>query len=540
LTNTGTLQATIGSLILSNGNYTNIGGRITAQQGGTVILNDGAIITGGLFASGTGGGQMQTNVVSSIQVNDATISNVGMTVVGTSSLTIGGAITNNGSLNVTAGAAAAKLFVGAASVGLIGTGTTTLSTTGAGTAIIDGSGGTLNIGSQQLVRGAGTLGNNAIALTNNGTIAAFGTGATLTVNPSGGNLVNNGTMTAGGGPGSTLAIVNPFSIGTFLNNGTILAMTSGTVSFGGPGPIDSPNGTIIVNSGATLLNTTILKVNTVQDDGQFTNLFRVTGPNIGDAIVMGSGSFTNGDATHTIAQLAASVLRVGTVTVNQGTVTIAANTGTLGTGSVSSLSIGAAGRLDLSNHDFIVNYSGNSPLTSIANWIATGFANQAWNGPGIDSFIAAALDANPGITHKVGLGYADASMIGSPATFGGQSIDSTASLIRYTYLGDANLDLRVNAIDFNILATNFGSGGGGGSNKRWFQGDFNYDGTINSADFNALAINFNLVSPSPLLGSLVPEPALPGLALLGWIGFRRRSHLVGARPRRKEPRFKSG
>src|SRR6266480_5643123 len=156
----------------------------------------------------------------------------------------------------------------------------------------------------------------------------------------------------------------------------------------------------------------------------------------------------------------------------------------MGTGRTNSLTIGAAAHLDVSNHDFIVDYTGTSPLPSIAGWIATGFANQAWNGPGIDSFLAAALDANPAIIHKVGLGYADASMIGSPATFSGQSIDNTATLIRYAWLGDANIDGKVNALDFNALASNFG---GGGAIKRWFQGDFNYDGTVNTADFNALA-----------------------------------------------------
>ena len=74
---------------------------------------------------------------------------------------------------------------------------------------------------------------------------------------------------------------------------------------------------------------------------------------------------------------------------------------------------------------------------------------------------------------------------------------------------------------FNVMAANFNTSG-----HEWLDGDFNYDGRVNALDFNAVAANyggFMLFSPSsPLganpLGSLVPEPsavALIGLSLLG-------------------------
>lgn len=94
-------------------------------------------------------------------------------------------------------------------------------------------------------------------------------------------------------------------------------------------------------------------------------------------------------------------------------------------------------------------------------------------------------------------------------------------MLRYTYLGDANLDGHVNALDFNAVATNFGSAPG----REWYQGDFNYDGSTNTLDFNALASNFNLslAAPSvPVLGTLVPEPALVGLLVAMPLLRRRR------------------
>src|SRR5262249_48675712 len=103
--------------------------------------------------------------------------------------------------------------------------------------------------------------------------------------------------------------------------------------------------------------------------------------------------------------------------------------------------------------------------------------------------------------------------------------DSTGKqmTVAYAYYGDSNLDGKVNALDFNSLATNFGQSG-----KEWVNGDFNYDGNVNTLDFNSLAGNFNsaLPAPAPALGALVPEPgALVLLAGIGAFAWRRRRSL---------------
>jgi hypothetical protein len=88
--------------------------------------------------------------------------------------------------------------------------------------------------------------------------------------------------------------------------------------------------------------------------------------------------------------------------------------------------------------------------------------------------------------------------------------------MRYTLSGDANLDGLVNGLDFNALASNFGL-----ANRIWVQGDFNFDGQVNSMDFDSIAVNFNEALPSPpaepgspVVGSVVPEPALTTLLAL--------------------------
>ena len=100
--------------------------------------------------------------------------------------------------------------------------------------------------------------------------------------------------------------------------------------------------------------------------------------------------------------------------------------------------------------------------------------------------------------------------------------NGSAVVVKYTYYGDANLDGKVNAQDFDALAAHYGATGTG----VWAQGDFNYDGVVNTVDFNMLSMNYNATAlsgaglPAPSLGTLVPEPtsmvlALGGLALLG-------------------------
>src|SRR5262249_25699679 len=94
-------------------------------------------------------------------------------------------------------------------------------------------------------------------------------------------------------------------------------------------------------------------------------------------------------------------------------------------------------------------------------------------------------------------------------------------LVKYTLYGDANLDGRVNALDFNALSSNFGVT----TNRWWYRGNFNYDTTINTLDFNALAGNFNMSMPAPgaALANVVPEPhMLIGAAITSILLPRRR------------------
>src|SRR5205814_5890241 len=121
-----------------------------------------------------------------------------------------------------------------------------------------------------------------------------------------------------------------------------------------------------------------------------------------------------------------------------------------------------------------------------------GYSDGNWNGNGINSSTTAASS-----TPRTAIGYAEASTL-HITNFHGRVVDGSAILLAYTVNGDANLDGKVNALDFNALATNFGAG-----SNLWTQGDFNFDGNVDTLDFNALAANFNQSTPTPA-SSLAP------------------------------------
>jgi hypothetical protein len=167
----------------------------------------------------------------------------------------------------------------------------------------------------------------------------------------------------------------------------------------------------------------------------------------------------------------------------------------------STLSISSNATLDLNDNALIIDYTGATPMLSIQSALRDGYAGGAWNGSGISSSLA----SMPGTA----LGYGEAGSLYStfPATFAGQTIDSTSIVCRYTVTGDANLDRAVDTTDFNLLAANFGQSG-----RTFSQGDFNYDGVVDTLDFNTLAANFGkTLAPS----SAADKAAAPVAPMLG-------------------------
>jgi GH25 family lysozyme M1 (1,4-beta-N-acetylmuramidase) len=278
-------------------------------------------------------------------------------------------------------------------------------------------------------------------------------------------------------------------------------------------------GSLIVSRAAQFDNTATLvsgrfnagslTINNTQGGGynQLGGVTLVSGP------VMGNGTF-NATAGSFTAQ---SIRGVTMFIAGTGSVTISANGGSIATSNVPVLAISGSGKFNLNDNDLVINYNAGTPFTQIKNYITTGYTSGSWNGIGINSSAAAAARNS---AHITALGYAEATDIGSPATFSGQTIDATSILVRYTAAGDADLNGSVELNDFSALAANFNATG-----KRWTQGDFNYDGSVDLSDFTLLAANFNYTLPgsSTSVGAVVPEPACGLVVAVGAaIGVTRR------------------
>jgi hypothetical protein len=181
--------------------------------------------------------------------------------------------------------------------------------------------------------------------------------------------------------------------------------------------------------------------------------------------------------------------------------------------------------VDIGTNALIINNS-SDPIATIQAYLSAGYNDGAWNGPG--GIVTSAPVTYDGL--KYGLGYAD----GKDGVVSGLS--SGQIEVKYTLLGDANLDGLVNGSDFNILAANFNQ-----SITGWDQGDFNYDGLVNATDFNVLAANFNqginngasagdvaaldafaAANGLSIPTSAVPEPASLGLLTFGAVGILER------------------
>jgi hypothetical protein len=226
-------------------------------------------------------------------------------------------------------------------------------------------------------------------------------------------------------------------------------------------------------------------------------------------------SANTGTTTNSLAKTGpgrADVQRVrtlGGINVAGGTLRIDAPT--VGSGQASSVSTltiaGTAAaptaKLDLTNNGLIINYpltepATTSPLADTVLRIIAGRNSGTWDGNGITSSLATPSNGN-------GIGVVEAAAAGI-TTFMGQPVDTTAVLVRYTRLGDANLSGGVDLDDFTALAAGFGAG------TSWREGDFNYDGVVNLDDFTLLASNFGTSLPADGARA-VPEPT--GLAVLG-------------------------
>jgi hypothetical protein len=558
----GTYILGSGAVLTDNGTESigSSGAGVFLQSGGTNTVGTLEFSKfGGSAIYLLGGGTLNASTIN--VMNNTTFSFSGGTMHGTMNVTSGtfitsGSVQTDATINLNV---PAQVFVNGTLLasGLVtdfgaiinGTGTFATSSTG----ILRGS-GKLNCGA---LNNSGTLLGDTGALTISSPILQnFGTlennsGASLFVKST--SLTNSGNIVVNGGGavnfdvdlsnptghsitliGGTLATPNLTNASGATINGfgqiTANLGNKGSISFIGPtqvvGTFDNQLGAVVNVRNAQTLVTGLADNHGTITTSNGTIIFDaglIPSAPLGTGGLDGDGTLTVSPGGHVITSyVRQQTLSITGVSGNTGFGTIRSRAEGGSVSIVQSLNISGApgaftGMLDLADTDLIASAT---PIANIASFTTSGYAGGSWTGTGLTSSAAAAIAADGMNPHKTALGYATAAGVGI-GTFDGQSVGGTTSLVRYTFSGDANIDGKVNALDFNALATNFGTGGG----EFWFQGDFNYDGSVNTSDFTTLAQNFGQVLSSPSLSAVVPEPIAQMTVVITAVSYlvRRRS-----------------
>ena len=385
---------------------------------------------------------------------------------------------------------------------------------------------TLNITAGALSATTVNIGGGAAAAGGTG-VLAVNSGATLNA-PTAIHIWPGGTLRYNGG------IVTSPQIQ--LSGGTIHAVTGVASAI----PITTTGGTIAIDSGVhTLSGSLTTTAGTLNKTGAGTLIIAAPQTHAAGAILQTSAGTTALNtnagsiaAPGTLALIANATTRFNatqnlkSLNVGSGaTVNLAA----AGTRSIKTATIGvditSGAKLDLADNRLIVDYSAATPVTSIATLLVAGRNDGAWDGPGINTSLA----GNAGL---FALGYGEAAdLIGlagsETAMWGGQIVDATTILVRYTYDGDANLDGTIDGGDYGVIDNFIQVPGAAG----YSEGDFNYDGVVDGGDYGVIDNNIQaqgapLAPAASEVASVtaVPEPSACGftLAAAAIAGTRRR------------------
>lgn len=170
-------------------------------------------------------------------------------------------------------------------------------------------------------------------------------------------------------------------------------------------------------------------------------------------------------------------------------------------------STSAGGTADLGKTDLLIDYTGADPYAAMLASIRNAYDDGKWGGTGILS---------SSIVAGTSLAIYD-NRIGTKSSFDGIAADPTSVFVKYTWIGDANLDGVVNSVDLAAMSA---------TGTTWQSGDFNYDGKVNADDY-ALFMLESASSSSRNISELLPEPSWLIAWMVGMLAIlpaRKRQH----------------
>ena len=170
----------------------------------------------------------------------------------------------------------------------------------------------------------------------------------------------------------------------------------------------------------------------------------------------------------------AATQSVGPLTVNAGSRAVV-TAGPRKLLRVTTLAVtGTGAALDLTDNDLDVTTTATAVVRGL---VAAGFAS-GWSGSGIVSGTAAADPGRRTALAVVNNGNPGSPLFAASNPLDGQTPGATDTIVRYTYYGDANLDGKVNGMDYARVDAGYGQHLTG-----WYNGDFNYDGKVDASDY---------------------------------------------------------
>jgi hypothetical protein len=477
---TGAISLSASRLALTAGSNALTGLTVTAA--GLVTASLASVILPNTTVSGSGSLINFASTVATLPSgtglllsNAGTFSGTSLTMTGSLASVSGGTLSLTGSLVLNP---AASFTQGSGSVSV-----QTLAVAG-GTFTYNG--GLLSFGSPLVVSAGGLFASTPGTSRTLPNTTVTGTGSVLNFAGSNLTVASSGSLTLSAGG---RASASTFTLGTSASvvntGGTLAATTSLTI----------PATATITQSGGTVSSPATANSGLVSINGGTASLGVVTG-----AGTLAASGVVNVTAT-SINQALLSATSGATVTLTGSALSV-----------VSSVSIAAGGFIDLGTGTLLLRPA-PADATGLRALVASWWNNGSRNGPGLgtsstNTFSTLAVFNN----NYTGTAYYP--------TLGAVSLTAADILVRYTYLGDINLDGSVNGLDFKLFSE-YSLVGAPSGITGWAAGDFNYDGQVNASDLQLLIASENAGLPSlgapsdvDALTVTIPEPMG-----LGWLVF---------------------